>query len=277
MEVQAREQLEGHGVPPCYPPHLAPPLENVPPKYQRIIEYWKSQSGVKYEVLTAQLEDWEDFQSSQARGRQVDRRGFEEYSQRICNWARSRAWDLPRSFQLRRDISSQDSTQTWVEFAQFHHAKHNSLTKRYNAAQASLNRASGLCDYDTIAAENDRDYFERLVHHHTALIEWIDEIQSSRELEPNVRREEPRKGKRIGRSLAPNSVTSVRSTRRTVRLSNSPRDNLRGPVPRRNMATKTARQPNMKKSLQAVSGSLDLLVKTRSGRVSRPTQRWAPA
>lgn len=69
LELQAREELEGDGCPPCYPECVKVPHEKPPEKYQTMVSYWQSLPGTSYLVLRAQHVDWQKFRADQKRAR----------------------------------------------------------------------------------------------------------------------------------------------------------------------------------------------------------------
>lgn len=248
----------------------------MPRKYRSIIEYWKAEPRVRYEVLCAQLRDWQRFQKHQARARSYGKEDFGQYTHQIRIWTQSRAIGLTHPIPLHWDPSVQDEIHNWIEFAHYHHKNQEALTERLDAAETNLDQASGVSEDDSIASENRRDYYGRLVKQHASLMQWIEKVLSSRQAE-FVLRDRPQNG--TGRNdvlLGPPSTTG-----KVSRLAAQIHESRMAKTRKSQLRAKTAKgttshRHRAEKTQESVRYDIPKVVKTRSGRVSRRPTRWIP-
>ena len=120
LGAEARKTLENEGCPPCYPPELEPPFENIPEKYQAIIRYWQSHSYSCPDaaVLCAQLTDWQKFRRVQMNCRAQHRR--KPFADFVAE-ARERRLKhgLDGDVHLLLDPKKQNRFENWLEFQNF--------------------------------------------------------------------------------------------------------------------------------------------------------------
>ena len=272
MEKDAREQLESHGCPPCYPPNLALPLDDVPTKYRSIIEYWKAQPGVRYEVLCAQLHDWQRFRKFQARARRsCGKESFRQYNLRIRGHSQPKAKGLADPVPLHFDISMQDRMQNWIDFAHYHRTNHETLTEQRNAAETMFRQDLRVSDDDMIAAENRRDYYGRLVRQHASLMDWIEEVQHS---QPSMLGFWNSSQNGTGRTNRPPHLPTA--YKKSLRVSSKGAKTKKPGLRADSAKNTTGRRHRKHRRVDPMNDVISELVRTRSGRISRRPARWTP-
>ncbi|TAQ88591.1 hypothetical protein B7494_g3111 [Chlorociboria aeruginascens] len=122
-EAKARRDLEAEGCPPCYPPDLQVPLQDIPEEYQKIISYWRLASLMKDVELLAQFRDWERFRAYQKRVRHeygMPGKVFSEYVDYV-NEVRQEYGLEGGDMRVRYSLEEKDRTlENWVEFQAYH-------------------------------------------------------------------------------------------------------------------------------------------------------------
>lgn len=185
LEAQARQDLDGDGCPPCYPPHLDVPVRNPPEEYRQIIEYWQSFSSTGDVVLCAQRSDWRRFRESQRRLRYRYRnKSFSVFMDEVRE--RRRAHGLDDNIHLLLDPQQQSRQQNWIEFQDHHLKLHEWQKKKRDGLQKDLdNTQKGAGDTDMEgserAAQQERaihqrlEYAETTLRWHEVILRWIEQ------------------------------------------------------------------------------------------------------
>ena len=289
FEAQAREDLEKDGCPPCYPPHLVVPLQNPPEEYKPIIDYWQSMRPSSDVLLCEQREDWQNFRAFQAR---IRRR--HPIISTIIDEVRKRrqSHGLSGDVNLLMDHQQQSRQQNWLEYQWYHLRKHERLEKDRDElieGEGSAHKNADIMDnvgsgHPAVVEEVHRqnlEYAERKLRWHEVLLSWIEQQRLAMDPEPPTRLQEdsdnrnalpvasdailpgstprpPKLRQTKGKPLGPHHPQRVSKTKRLADAGTNFRLRTR---PRRRVAPQ---------GLDCGPG----LLKTRSGRVSRPPVRW---
>ena len=185
LEAQARQDLDGDGCPPCYPPTLDVPVRNPPEEYRQIIEYWQSFSSTDDVVLCAQRSDWRRFRESQRRVRYRYRnKSFSVFMDEVRE--RRRAHGLDDNIHLLLDPQQQSRQQNWIEFQDYHLKLHEWQKKKRDGLQRDLDNTQKGAENTDIkgserAAQQERaihqrlDYAETTLRWHEVILRWIEQ------------------------------------------------------------------------------------------------------
>ena len=177
LETQSREALLDAGCPPCYPPDLEFPLQEVPEKYE-IISYWQSLSGTGLVVLTAQLSDWRKSCDFQKRNRQyyIAQDRFPEFGDRVRD--RRRRHGLEGGVCLLPNPEEQSRLQNWIEFQNYHLNLHEDEEKKTKDERDKLDAARKRLVTSREAMgilEGGVKYSESKLEEHRKMLGWIEQ------------------------------------------------------------------------------------------------------
>lgn len=201
---------------------------------------------VEGEVLASQVIDWRRFRSFQARLHAfwVARgRPLNDLQDRI-HGLRQKHGLIHGNIPLKLDHKQQTQLQTWTEFQFFHCQRHDTLQSELATAESKLG------DFDMLS-EAGSPYaallgrYKKKVSLHLDLLQWIEQMRQEFELQTKS--------------------SSIRRSRRTI-------------TRKCNQAI-GQRPPNRKSKSNSRNSNLleiDGLIKTKSGRVSKPPVRWVP-
>ncbi|KYG42067.1 hypothetical protein M433DRAFT_7454 [Acidomyces richmondensis BFW] len=277
-EIQARKELENDGCPPCYPPSMQVPLQEVPEEYQGAVEHWRTYTQWGEIVLPQQLADWRRFRSYQQYVRSYyGEKKFHRYVDRIREVRKSHS--LPSDISLFWDPAQQDRLQNWVEFQSWRVRIHDEeLECKLQEMQRRVDQAQETAvDMGSNLLLGELSYAKRRVAHHAGLLRWV---------------ESQRQVMVAAETLRSNACTKTSEASQYFELM----DSLSGAVRRRVQRTGTNRvlrrgcraahatcehrkqhsRPKTKTSKeQADLVATECALKTRSGRISKPPLRWS--
>ncbi len=138
-ETACYRQLIAAGGRPSHDITLAQTVLTDPGPHDDIVSYWRHGRDPAFgQVFEAQLSDWTAFQEEQLGNRR------EDYFPRHClnvQWL-LRYYDYRgTSYQLRRDVQTQDKLSTWVEYLAYHIVPYGKLRAAMDQARASSEAA----------------------------------------------------------------------------------------------------------------------------------------
>ena len=250
---RAREELTAMKCPPCYPHTNEPPLSSVPEPQLGAVEYFEDHALYAGAVLAAQLEHWKAFRRHQERiRRSFGRLGFKEYASKVRKkWPSKK---LPRTFSFKLDHTGQTMLEDWTEYRYTEFGKLENLQQERVELRKQVDTASRSHNRDDLQGPTFAlDYNHRRIGHQSRLLEWIrwqwHQIAASKELRSHDHQcfEAP--------------TTSAHG-----------RYNLR---PRPLVDATDPKHPSgpMRRSARQGHKAMKTLVRTRSGRVSKPPMR----
>lgn len=184
LEAKARKELEDDGCPPCYPPELEIPLQNIPPNFQAIVKYWLSILRLDDVVLCAQASDWRKFRMDQLRRCQFRKKNFDEFIDEIRE--RRRRHGLSDDIRLLPDLKQQGRLENWIEFENYHLKYLERLEAERNESKQKLEHARKLfSDMNILERKRARENAaglenvlargEVVSERHQVLLRWINQ------------------------------------------------------------------------------------------------------
>lgn len=181
LEKQSRKSLLDAGCPPCYPPELEFPLQNVLEEYE-VVSYWQSLSDTGRVVLTAQLSDWEDFRKYQRdiRRHYLHWKTFGDFEEKVRD--RRRRHGLEGDAFLHPELEKQSQLHNWIEFQNYHLQLHERYEKDLKGKTEELDAAREKLETSRLEDPTVVDFFEMGVKNHRNKLEehkkmllWIEQ------------------------------------------------------------------------------------------------------
>jgi hypothetical protein len=146
-------------------------LKNPPEECQAIVRYWQSYSGDDDVPLTAQFNDWRRFRAYQQRMRHRHRVNFEAFEHQLRQ--RRQRHGLDDDVRLTQELDQQSRLERWIEFQDYQLLRLEEFERERDKVKMDLIEASSA--FDESALTRNLEGCERKIQRHRILLHWIEE------------------------------------------------------------------------------------------------------